>query len=119
MSEQIVWTQEVHLFCPREQVEVLAHAYVEEFKGRQDVQVVRWGRTNKQQQGVIILEWDGEVPWPFLDRLEQSQAIEDFYLQGVCYDLIPPETIESSRRQVALPPCGETGRHNSEEKGGW
>ena len=108
MSEQVVWTQEVHLLCPREQVEALAHNYAEEFKGKPDVQVVRWGHTKKQKQGFIILEWDGEAPWPFLDRLEQSHDIQDFYLQGVCYDLIPPQTTEPSRNMVDTPPVGTT-----------
>lgn len=100
MKEQEVWTQEVHLICPHERVEELAHAYLEEFKGKQGIQVVRWGHTSKQQQGFIILEWDGEVPWSFLDRLEQDTAILDFYLHDVCYDLISPRMTNTSQNMA-------------------
>jgi hypothetical protein len=100
--------QEAHLICPHEQVEAMAHAYVEEFKGNQAVQVLRWGYTSKQRQGFIILEWDGEVPWPFLDRLEQSKDIQDFYLRDVCYDLIPLRTTGTSQHVSETPPVGAT-----------
>lgn len=87
-SEKIVWTQEAHLRCSQEIVETLAHSYVQEFKENKNVQVIRWGYTCKQRQGFIIMEWDGEVDEAFLDRLEKSKDIQDFYIQGVSYEIV-------------------------------
>src|SRR5579862_1542325 len=105
-SERIVWTQEVHLICPREIVETLASSYVQEFKDKKNVQVTRWGYTCKEKQGYIILEWDGEADEVFLDRLEQSKEIQDFYLHGVCYDLVQPETPDTSQHTAEASPVG-------------
>lgn len=53
------------------------------FEERDEVRIVNFGTTDKQEDGCMVIEWDGyEIDPLFLTILEQRDEIIDFVVYG-------------------------------------
>ena len=83
--------QGIHMLYPVEQMLHRAEQYEQEFAENERVTVVDWGCSYKQEQGYIVLEWDGEVDSAFLQRLDADTDVFDY-----CVYTLPSGEMDSA-----------------------
>jgi hypothetical protein len=76
--------QDVHLTCALEHLYALVDALEEQCTARQEeVTVLDWGCSYKQEVGYIVLEWEGEVDEAFIEHLSADGTVLDFTISCV------------------------------------
>ncbi len=78
--------QDVHIIISHwDQLQSMVGAFEEQFAAQQEeVVVLDWGTSYKQEQGYIVIEWDAdEVAPAFIDQLNANNEIADFCIYTV------------------------------------
>ncbi len=71
--------QDVHLTCDLEHLYALVDTFEEHCAARcEEVTVLDWGCSYKQEVGYIVLEWEGEVDEAFIEQLTADGTVLDF-----------------------------------------
>ena len=82
--------QDVHLTCALEHLYALVDASEEHCVARQEeVTVLDWGCSYKQEMGYIVLEWESEVDEAFIEHLTADGTVLDFTIS--CVPVVPDE----------------------------
>jgi hypothetical protein len=69
----------VHFTFPGDQLNFLLHTVQNWFENRDEVVLIDYGITDKQDKGVIVMEWEeSDIDQLFLDILRTDPMIEDF-----------------------------------------
>ena len=76
--------QDVHLTCALEHLYTLVDALEEHCAAqREEVTVLDWGCSYKQEVGYIVLAWESEVDEAFIEHLTADSSVLDFTISGV------------------------------------
>jgi len=71
--------QDVHIICKWDQLQSMVQALEEQFEAqKEEVNVLDWGTSYKQEAGYIVVEWENEVDATFIDQLIADNDVEDF-----------------------------------------
>jgi hypothetical protein len=82
--------QDVHLTCALKDLYALVDALEEHCAAQQEeVTMLDWGCSYKQEVGYIVLEWESEVDEAFIERLTADSTVLDFTIS--CVPVVPDE----------------------------
>jgi hypothetical protein len=82
--------QDVHLTCALEHLYALVDALGEHCAAqREEVVVLDFGCSYKQEVGYIVLEWESEVDEVFIEHLTADGTVLDFTIS--CVPIVPDD----------------------------
>ena len=71
--------QDVHILCSFEQLQSAVAAFEEQFeKQKEEVVILDFGCSYKQERGYIVIEWDDGVGPTFIEQLNVDSDVLDF-----------------------------------------
>lgn len=93
--------RDIVILCSPRLVKAIAEAFRIQFEAEEREASVIWAGTSlKYGQGVIVIEWAGEVPADFLNQLEREPDFIDYMLYEV-------PTIEMDCRDTEMVSSGK------------
>jgi len=82
--------QDVHITCALEHLYALVDALEEHCAAQyEEVTVLDWGCSYKQEVGYIVLAWEDEVDEAFIEHLTADGTVLDFTIS--CVPVVPDE----------------------------
>jgi len=76
--------QDIHITFPLDQLEPMVAAFEAQFAAQpEEVTILAWGCSWKQEVGCLILEWMDEVDEAFIQQLTADHSILDFSVYDV------------------------------------
>jgi hypothetical protein len=80
----IVNNRDIVILCSPRLVQAISAAFSVQFEAQKlDASVIWAGTSAKYGQGVIVIEWEGDVPEDFVDQLKREVDFIDYMLYEV------------------------------------
>jgi hypothetical protein len=83
-------SQDIHISCPRELVEIIIAEFKQQFAEDSNVEIYDWGWSERFQLSYIVLSWQGRVPSQFEQLLNADPRLEGHTVYDLPARLVVP-----------------------------